>query len=236
VRLESAPPETRSRQSSHAWLQLRWRRTPQQNESATAGTAVQGRTHARVRYSINEDTIPAGACTHRRRRSRRFAPSRLYSSANEPARRTTALDMKWSPRRQPMPDARRRGTREQPQTNFRRGYTRGSGACLAGRGVVAHRVFTDRNGRVWEVWDVAPTLAERRGGEPRPVSVERRRKPGNRPPLPDGLRQGWLAFESAMERRRVAPVPPQWEIMSDEELDALLHTATPRPRPRRLIE
>jgi hypothetical protein len=38
---------------------------------------------------------------------------------------------------------------------------------------------------------------------------------------------GWLAFESSLGKRRLYPVPTQWEILSDDELTALLAQAIP---------
>lgn len=52
--------------------------------------------------------------------------------------------------------------------------------------------------------------------------------------LPKEYREGWLAFESAHgEKRRLAPVPKDWESLSDGELAALCARATlqvPRKR------
>jgi len=51
--------------------------------------------------------------------------------------------------------------------------------------------------------------------------------------LPEQYREGWLAFESALgEKRRLAPVPPDWESLDDRELSALCGQAT-RQAPRK---
>ena len=52
--------------------------------------------------------------------------------------------------------------------------------------------------------------------------------------LPEQYREGWLAFESAHgEKRRLAPVPQDWESLTDRELSALCAQATaPVPRKR----
>jgi hypothetical protein len=51
--------------------------------------------------------------------------------------------------------------------------------------------------------------------------------------LPEAYREGWLLFESPTEKRRLAPVPPDWESLSDEALAALCAGATPQiARPR----
>ena len=102
---------------------------------------------------------------------------------------------------------------------------------------MAHRTFRDQDGQVWDVWDVYPTMAERRAtpstGE---VAVERRRHSEPRAPLPPELRDGWLAFESNGERRRLTPAPPDWFGLEDEELERLLGRATLTGKIRRLIE
>jgi hypothetical protein len=53
--------------------------------------------------------------------------------------------------------------------------------------------------------------------------------------LPEAYREGWLLFESPTEKRRLAPVPRDWESLPDEELASLCASAAPqssRPRER----
>ena len=107
---------------------------------------------------------------------------------------------------------------------------------------MALREFTDERGRHWSVWDVYPTLAERRhrNGGPPPGVRERRRTFEWRPHLRQNMSGGWLAFESGDgERRRLAPVPEKptgWQCATDHELCAWLATAEQVPVVRRLIE
>ena len=102
------------------------------------------------------------------------------------------------------------------------------------------REFVDEYGDRWTVWSVAPLRAERR------CSAERRdmNRPAGRSLLGRGrerrtvaapaattrplrlavlpaLLRGWLCFESDREKRRLAPIPPGWESMSDRGLAAL---------------
>ncbi len=72
----------------------------------------------------------------------------------------------------------------------------------------SHREFRDTEGERWEVWETHP----RRRGDPDRIAAE--------------LAGGWLAFESAKEKRRLAPIPDDWKTLSDEELAALCATAT----------
>lgn len=58
---------------------------------------------------------------------------------------------------------------------------------------MAYREFVDNAGTTWRAWDTHPVAANTL----RTVS-----------PSHAG---GWLTFESASERRRLAPIPPDWE-------------------------
>lgn len=102
---------------------------------------------------------------------------------------------------------------------------------------MSHRAFRGQDGRVWEVWEVHPTMAERRdarrGGR---IAVERRKRSEPRASLPRALREGWLAFECKSERRRLAPIPANWAGMTDDQLAELLARADMKGRTRRLIE
>jgi hypothetical protein len=75
------------------------------------------------------------------------------------------------------------------------------------------REFTDSKNVVWRVWDV--TTAQMH-----PVTK-------NEDFMGD-LADGWLAFESANEKCRLAaPYPPGWASMSIPELEALCQQAPP---------
>jgi len=83
--------------------------------------------------------------------------------------------------------------------------------------IMAWRAFTAADGTQWTVWDVV-----------REVS------PGDfvRP----GTERGWIVFECADERRRLAPVPDGWSELPDQGLSELLEQAKSVRRPPRLIE
>lgn len=106
---------------------------------------------------------------------------------------------------------------------------------------MAHREFKDSYGRQWDVWSVIPERAERRrraeGGQ---APIERRHRAGDaeyRVPLGDQWIHGWLAFETKGEKRRLAPIPQEWERLDDDALRAMCEQATPIKRPpRRLAE
>lgn len=78
------------------------------------------------------------------------------------------------------------------------------------------REFKDANGRRWRVWDVYP--APRTSGETRQTE-----ELSNFPHR--DLDTGWLCFESGSEKRRIAPVPRNWEQMAEAELAVLCERA-----------
>lgn len=80
------------------------------------------------------------------------------------------------------------------------------------------------------VGDAASRAPERRW-------LERRRVREVRGPVTKGFEHGWLAFESANEKRRLAPVPPGWHQYAEETLRTLCQRALHAQRwRRRLIE
>jgi hypothetical protein len=95
----------------------------------------------------------------------------------------------------------------------------------------------DSKGTEWQTWDVTPSLGERRVSERRRYTVqiphadlrsygERRAKGGHRPLMTAGLDSGWLCFEATDEKRRLAPVPPDWESCPRERLEEYCEQAT----------
>ena len=113
-----------------------------------------------------------------------------------------------------------------------------------------HRTVRDSEGVAWEVWEVRPAWAERRvnsrrGDAGRDASLrenhrsgrDRRQSSEMRPRVGQGLESGWLVFSSAYEKRRLAPIPPQWEALEDDKLVQLSRQGTSIPKQRgRLIE
>ena len=94
-----------------------------------------------------------------------------------------------------------------------------------------YREFKDSRDELWSVWEVQPSSMERRlRDEPeRCPRVDRRYgAPTPRIRVDDPrFSHGWLAFESGMEKRRLCPIPSQWESLTDAELAALVSQALP---------
>jgi hypothetical protein len=71
------------------------------------------------------------------------------------------------------------------------------------------RSFTDSRGVSWRVRAMAPGIVSQL--------------------LPVGLRVGWIAFVSANERRRLAPIPDDWLTASSSVLEGYCKSATRVP-------
>lgn len=69
---------------------------------------------------------------------------------------------------------------------------------------VTIREFTDSSGRTWRVWATHP------------VHVASTAEP---------YRAGWLTFQSGAERRRLAPVPENWQDASPSRLEQICQRA-----------
>lgn len=105
---------------------------------------------------------------------------------------------------------------------------------------MGYRIFTDSLGTEWQAWDIIPRLAERRARERRIARLavarerrqtdERRLGGGERSVLSNGLHQGWLCFEAAIEKRRLAPIPSDWLRCTVARLEEYLRLAVPAQR------
>jgi hypothetical protein len=71
------------------------------------------------------------------------------------------------------------------------------------------REFRDSSGVQWRVWETTP--------QPGAVFDER-------------LKSGWLTFESADTRRRLAPIPSGWEEAPADRLELMCRAAEPARR------
>jgi hypothetical protein len=71
-----------------------------------------------------------------------------------------------------------------------------------------HRFFDDKRGVRWDVWAVYPE------GRPSQLSA-----------LPGPFQSGWLVFESATEKRRLSPIPSNWQTLEQGEFERLCEQA-----------
>ena len=102
---------------------------------------------------------------------------------------------------------------------------------------MAYRTFLDSEGVEWHAWDVLPKAIERRVAERRLTGevvefpdrrrIERRRVEGCGARLTSGIREGWLCFDAGADRRRLSPIPPDWEDCEHGALERYCRLATP---------
>src|SRR3712207_2199620 len=72
----------------------------------------------------------------------------------------------------------------------------------------SHRLFDDKQGVRWDVWAVYPE------GRPSQLAA-----------LPGTFQSGWLVFESGTEKRRLSPIPGNWQTLPPSELERLCERA-----------
>ena len=105
---------------------------------------------------------------------------------------------------------------------------------------MAYRTFVDSRNCYWQVWDVRPERIERRTMERRQASPEewkgaerrggeRRRLDQKRIVLDNGLGTGWLVFESKSGKRRLTPIPKDWDKSTEAQLRYLCDKAKAVP-------
>ena len=102
---------------------------------------------------------------------------------------------------------------------------------------MGYRIFRDSHGTEWQTWSVVPQREERRVNERRMCAAgpgqadrrspfDRRIRAGVRPVLFAGLEAGWLCFEAEEEKRRLSPIPADWERCPAERLEQYCAKAT----------
>ena len=74
---------------------------------------------------------------------------------------------------------------------------------------MAQRDFTDSKGTRWLVWSTMPTQGAVLGGD---------------------MQKGWLTFESDGERRRLVPIPRDWEQAAPDRMELYCRAAQPVAR------
>jgi len=78
------------------------------------------------------------------------------------------------------------------------------------------RAFTDSTGTEWRVWDVLPSATTQSfsaglGGLSSLMGT--------------AYATGWLCFESSAEKRRLAPIPEDWSVSGERELERMKERA-----------
>jgi hypothetical protein len=79
------------------------------------------------------------------------------------------------------------------------------------------RGFRDSTGVEWRVWEVFPSKTSPLSGAD---------EMGRRSLMGSAFADGWLCFESAAEKRRLAPIPAGWEQVTLRQMEELWRAAT----------
>ena len=106
---------------------------------------------------------------------------------------------------------------------------------------MAYRVFRDSRGTEWQTWDVVPRLEERRVNDRRsrvasPLQNDRRSRldrrvlSGQRTVVAANMAGGWLCFAAEEQKRRLTPIPDDWERCPSAQLEKYCTDATPARR------
>jgi hypothetical protein len=109
------------------------------------------------------------------------------------------------------------------------------------RAIMAYRVFRDARGTEWQTWDVVPRLEERRVNDRRsrvadPMQNDRRARldrrilSGHRSVVASNMAGGWLCFAAEQEKRRLSPIPDDWQRCPKAQLEEYCTAATPARR------
>jgi hypothetical protein len=109
------------------------------------------------------------------------------------------------------------------------------------------RSFVDSAGNEWQVFDVIPRTEERRRGDRRryprsdvQATLERRQEERRvtvgAPARLAHASDGWLCFEHGQDRRRLSPIPADWNRCSDAALEGYCLIAKPAGRVMRRTE
>lgn len=84
---------------------------------------------------------------------------------------------------------------------------------------MALRGFVGDDGQEWQVWDTRPAIAS---PNVKPASPELF---GDVPRISSKRVGGWLTFTAPGDRRRLSPIPDEWETADDSSLRAMLASA-----------
>ncbi|HEY2375896.1 MAG TPA: hypothetical protein VGH98_07955 [Gemmatimonadaceae bacterium] len=94
---------------------------------------------------------------------------------------------------------------------------------------MTHRKIKDGDGKSWDVWEVYPSVVERRMSGEYPIAEtgdgSRKERREVRLLIPSALQHGWLAFQAGNDRRRLVPIPDNWSAFDEDALLALLRQA-----------
>ena len=84
---------------------------------------------------------------------------------------------------------------------------------------MALRGFVGDDGQDWQVWDTRPTISAPNAAEPEHDKTNEIRR------FSEKREGGWLTFTAAGDRRRLSPIPDDWESVDETALRGMLAAA-----------
>ena len=84
---------------------------------------------------------------------------------------------------------------------------------------MALRGFVGDDGQEWQVWDTRPAITSPNVNPAVPDTF------GDIPRISKKREGGWLTFTAAADRRRLSPIPDDWETADEPSLRAMLAAA-----------
>jgi hypothetical protein len=90
---------------------------------------------------------------------------------------------------------------------------------------VALREFVGDDGKEWQVWDTRPAASSPNAIMPAPYLV------GEITRISKKRERGWLTFTADADRRRLSPIPKDWETADEASLRTMLAAADPVANP-----
>ena len=90
---------------------------------------------------------------------------------------------------------------------------------------MALRDLTDDDGRPWQVWESRPGRAPSNSAQERYFEAQPAAAGENPSRFTPGRSEGWLTFRSGSDRRRLSPIPDNWEEADEVALRRYLAAA-----------
>lgn len=132
----------------------------------------------------------------------------MLSIASDAAKKAVSV-------RRRLGEKRRKSAAKAPREPLPERTTPTEGHDAVSHPALVQRTFTDARGVAWSVWSVYPSQGAANAA------------------LRGTFSQGWLAFECDVERRRLSPIPDDWEQLDEAGLASLCGQAVTAAPPRR---
>ena len=97
------------------------------------------------------------------------------------------------------------------------------------------RTFRDAIGQDWQVWETHPVIESASTTAFGQFMANQRSLSGTGQPVTvrEEYVNGWLTFTNGSDKRRLVPIPSDWQATDDDQLRQYLDRAVNSPAPRR---